>query len=337
MRPHPFDLDQDKRKSTPRNLIWRKGEPLASGFSPVVLIAKPGWTTMLKTILVTVAGTAQTRPALDTAIVLGRAFGAHIECLRIHPDPGQVLAQAAGVDMGSGLVVPEMLQAFREEDARRTTAARNAFEKICDRETIVLADRAGAVKGMSAAWLERTGDEVEEVVARAHFNDLVVVEHPSGGGGFPPLAAGSVLFGSGRPMLVAPPKSPSTVTGKIAVAWKDSPESTKALAAALPLLSRAAEVLVIGVDEDRRHRSQLSISLDNVIGYLGWHGIPALRCVVEPSEDSAAESMLAAAHEAKADLLVMGGYGHSRLRELIFGGFTRHVLNGVSLPVLLAH
>jgi nucleotide-binding universal stress UspA family protein len=292
---------------------------------------------MFKTILVNVAGTSQTKTALDTAIALGRPFGAHIECLKVHPDPAQVLAQAAGIDMGSGLVLPELWQSLRDDDVRRTKSAREAFDKVCDRETVVSAERAGTVRGMSAFWREETGDEVDQVVARARFNDLIVIEHPSGGGGFPPMSAGAVLFGAGRPMLVAPPKSPSNLTGKIAIAWKDTAEAARALAAALPMLSKAAEVVVFGVNESVGHPEHLKASLENVVYYLAWHGIPAQRCVVEVDDETAADSMLAAVQDAKADLLVMGGYGHSRLRELIFGGFTRRVLNGVPLPVLLIH
>jgi nucleotide-binding universal stress UspA family protein len=292
---------------------------------------------MIKTILVAVAGTEQTRPALDTGVTLGLALSAHVECLKVHPDPAEVAAQAAKVNKASDMVVADMTQTLREGEAQRTRSAREAFDRVCDREKVAFADRPGTVRGASASWREQTGYEVEQVTARARVHDLLIVEHPSGGGGFLPLAAGAILFGSGRPMLVAPPRRRNSLTGTIVLAWKDCPQAARALSAALPVLSKAAEVLVLGVNEAPQRREELNVSLDDVVAYLGWHGIGARRSVVEATEVPAVESLLAAAHGAGADMLVMGGYGHSRLREFIFGGFTRRVLNGVSVPLFLAH
>jgi nucleotide-binding universal stress UspA family protein len=292
---------------------------------------------MMKTILVATAGTSQTGTALDTAIALGRLFDSHVECLRIHPDPAQMMAQAAGADMGSGMAVADMWQALQDDDVRHTKFARDVFDQTCAREKIALAERPTVSRGMSASWREETGDEIQQLVARARFNDVVVIEHPAGGGGFPPMSAGALLIGTGRPIMVAPPKSPTSLTRKIAVAWKDSAEAAKAIAAALPLLAKAEKIVMLGVNEGAGDLARVRLSLDNVISYLAWQGLAAERRIVELRDKPAADSMLAAADEAKADLLVMGGYGHSRLRELIFGGFTRRVLNGVGLPVFLFH
>ena len=292
---------------------------------------------MIKTILVAVAGTPQTGTALDTAVTLGRSFDGHLECLRIHPDPAQMLTQAAGAEMGSGMAIAEMWQALQDDDVRRTKLSREAFDKRCARDKIALLDRPTASTGLSASWREETGDEIERLVARARYNDLIVIEHPSGGGGFPPVAAGAVLIGAGRPILVAPPKSPTSLTRKIAVAWKESAESAKALTAALPLLGKAEKIVVLGVNEQTHDQPSFRRSLENVAQYLAWHGFPVESQAIELRDKTPAESMLAAAQEAGSELLVMGGYGHSRLRELIFGGFTRHALNGVPLPIFLFH
>ncbi len=292
---------------------------------------------MMKTILVAAAGTPQTRTALDTGVALARIFDAHIECLRIHPDPAQMLAQAAGADMGSGMAIADMWQALQDDDVRRTRAIREAFDEVCARDKITLTERPAPIRGMSASWREQTGDEIEQLVARARFNDLVVIEHPSGGGGLPPLSAGAVLIGAGRPILVAPPKSPSSLTRVVAIAWKDSAEAAKAIAVAMPILAKAEKIVVLGVNEVSAELPRFRRSLDNAVNYLAWQGLPADSRVIELRDKPPSDALLAAAQEANADLLVMGGYGHSRLRELIFGGFTRHVLNGAALPVLLFH
>jgi nucleotide-binding universal stress UspA family protein len=291
---------------------------------------------MFKTILVPAAGSSQTNVALETAAVLGEKFNAHIECLRIHLDPAHMLAIAASADMGSGFAAGQMLQTLQEDDERRTKAARLTFDAFRKRRDISLASEPGT-RGLTATWREVTSNETDGVLSRAHFNDLVILEHPSGGGGFAPIPAGAVLLGSGRPVLVAGPQSLANFPRTIAVAWKETAEATRAIAAALPLLAMAERTVVISVNEDGSKEAEARASLGQAVEYLRWHGLSIEGRYAVAGLNGGAETVLAEAHKAGAEMLVMGGYGHSRLREFIFGGFTRSVLKGVSLPVLLSH
>jgi nucleotide-binding universal stress UspA family protein len=291
---------------------------------------------MLKKILVAAAGTPQTEVALDTAGVLGHPFCAHIECLRIHPDPTQALAAASSADMGSGMVVGELLQAMRKDDQRRTGRARQNFDEFCKRRTIDVAERPWGYADVTASWHETTGLETECVIDRAYFNDLTVLEHPSGGGGFSPIDAGSVLLRSGRPLLVAGPEALARFPKTIAVAWKKTAEAARAMTAALPLLAKAERIVVVTVNEDLSKESEARVSLNSAVDYLRWHGLTVDgRFSNDPV--TGVDMMLGEVKSSGAELLVMGGYGHSRLREFIFGGFTRRILNGLNVPVFLSH
>ncbi|MBV8131852.1 MAG: universal stress protein, partial [Alphaproteobacteria bacterium] len=138
---------------------------------------------------------------------------------------------------------------------------------------------------------------------------------------------------SGRPLLI-PPAAPLTAQPEtIAIAWKATPQAARALTAASAFLSMAKQIVVLTVAEDRRAPEE---EADRLIAGLRWRGIPVSVRHLRAAAHSAPETLLSAAAEHAA-LLVMGGYGHSRLREWIFGGFTRHVLQGAAVPILMAH
>ena len=132
-------------------------------------------------------------------------------------------------------------------------------------------------------------------------------------------------------MLIPGAAAPSADFAEwVAIAWKPTPQTARAVAFALPFLAGAKEVAVMTVEEGGGHDDAKPL-----IDYLAWHGIKSAAERLTPEGDAAA-ALLAAA-SARAGLLVMGGYGHSRLREWVFGGFTRRVLDDASMPVLMAH
>jgi nucleotide-binding universal stress UspA family protein len=137
---------------------------------------------------------------------------------------------------------------------------------------------------------------------------------------------------SGRPVLLAPAEPPSGIGYVVAVAWNGSPEGVHALAAALPFLEKADAVSLI-TSGDADAAGSLS-----AVDYLAWHGVDAEhRKVAAGSGRHVGSILFEAARDAGADLLVMGAYGHSRVRELLLGGATRTVLESMTLPVLMAH
>jgi nucleotide-binding universal stress UspA family protein len=135
-------------------------------------------------------------------------------------------------------------------------------------------------------------------------------------------------------VLVAPLTAPASVGRVVSIAWKDTREAAGAVSAAQPFIAQAEHVVILTIDEDSEPDDRSAERLRHV---LLWHNphVTTRRLVRE--HGSVAETLLAAAQRAGSDLLVMGGYGHTRLREAVFGGFTRHVLEHADLPVLMAH
>jgi nucleotide-binding universal stress UspA family protein len=119
---------------------------------------------------------------------------------------------------------------------------------------------------------------------------------------------------------------------RIAIAWKPTPQAARAVAFAMPLLAQAKEAVILTIEEEEGRRDEA----DRLAASLAWHGVRATIERLAPGPQGAPETLLAAA-TARAELLVMGGYGHTRLREWVFGGFTQRVLNEALLPVLIAH
>jgi len=139
---------------------------------------------------------------------------------------------------------------------------------------------------------------------------------------------------SGRPLLI-PTATPITVLpATIAIAWKGTQEAARAVTASMPLLSMAKQIIIMTVAEDESRSEQEGTS--RLMTCLRWHGFPIAMRRLVPIADNPAETLLAAARE-EAGLLVMGGYGHSRLREWIFGGFTQRVLREAEVPVFISH
>ena len=133
-------------------------------------------------------------------------------------------------------------------------------------------------------------------------------------------------------LLLAPSGGAEHIGRTVAIAWNGSVEATRALLGALPLLKQAALLHVLTVPGAGTADEQAAA----LAAYLAWHELSVQQHALYP-ETSVGVALLAKAKELGADLLVMGGYGHSRVRELIFGGATRHVLHHYDLPVLIAH
>lgn len=293
---------------------------------------------MFKSIFVPTTGFSSDPTALETALSVARIFGGHLDCTHVRPDPSQILIQAAGYDMGMGassaFAVGDIAAVLQEEDRKRCERARQVFDAFCLREKPERVDNPPCSRRPSAAWNEITGREADVLIAQMRIHDLTVIGHPSSWSGLTRDIAASMLVGGGRPLLLAAAKAPALLGDTIAIAWKDTPEAARAVTAAMPFLDRAKRIVVINVAE---HENVTVEGAEALARNLRWHNVPAeVRYLANPS-GSMHDTILTIAREEGADMLVMGGYGHTRLSEFIFGGFTRHVLAGAEMPILMAH
>jgi nucleotide-binding universal stress UspA family protein len=192
----------------------------------------------------------------------------------------------------------------------------------------------GAGPAATASLTTVTGRDEEIIPGLARLADLSILPHPDqvedpGAGG----CLHAVLFESRRPVLIAPKKPVNTVGERCCIAWNGTTESAASLWAMLPWLQRAQAVRVLHAGEYQRRGPAAA----EVLPYLSLHGITADLGEFAPVNRDVGAGLLAAARAFDADLLGMGAYSHSRLRQLILGGVTRHVLNCAHLPVLMAH
>jgi nucleotide-binding universal stress UspA family protein len=199
---------------------------------------------------------------------------------------------------------------------------------------IKAATRPAAKRESSVSFREETGLSDYWVESLGRINDLTVVRRPRNSSDVVASSvAESALMGTGRPVLLAPATMPRNVGTSVAIAWNGSIEASKAVASAMPFLLRAKTVTAISVVEEGGQDH----NLDELVAYLHWHGVRAKASPVKSRGGDVGKALTSAASRAKADLLVMGAYTHSRMREMILGGVTDHVLHEAKIPVLLAH
>ena len=292
---------------------------------------------MFRKILVSLTGFESDGAALDTAALVGRLFEAQIDGICARPGPAQIAIGAAPFEIGAAMNAAELIADMQKENELRAKNARLSFEAFCRKRDLPLSNGGVANHGLSATWRQMTGDEVETTIAEARFHDLVVLGRPPQATPLSTNGLGAVLVGSGRPLLIAPKTAPENLAPTVAIAWKDGPEAARAVTAAAPLLMKAHKVVVLTADEgDDRARTRVE-SAERIAAQLRRHGCTSEARLVVPGGRPLHDAILETATASGADVLVMGGYGHSRLRELIFGGFTRHVLNASPLPVFIFH
>jgi nucleotide-binding universal stress UspA family protein len=290
----------------------------------------------MKSLLVHLGGTERDTDVLNAALMAAEG-GGHLDCVYVRPDPATVGVAAGDIVLGIAPVITEAIH--RVEQAGRAGADRSneVYRIFLRTHDVVEMARPEALHHATAHYSERTGDAALRLIEEALTHDLTVLAGESQGKpGFAAEDAGAILIETGRPVLLAPEHYSPRPFRTIAIAWKDRPEAARAVTAAMPFLMRGERVLVLGAHE-RGEREDLARSLDAVTTQLRWHGLKPESRVILPGDDAVPDAVLRQARRDGADLLVMGAYGHSRLRELIFGGFTERVLKGVDFPVFAAH
>jgi len=287
---------------------------------------------MYKTILVPGLNAACRPTALELAAQVARPFDARVEYLHVHPD---ALAQAryvATMDVESSMFADQIRASLIEADRAATASARKIFDAFCAREGLT---SEGAV---SAVFRETQGDAVESIVSEARYADLTVLGRPEAPGDLVDSDAGDILTGSGKPLLLTAATQCDNPISTVAIAWKESAASAHAVLAAAPLLKKAQRIHIVGMSEGDDDDAAVRGSCERLAETLRRHGLkPRIEQLRAAERDSCDILLETASRKLEAGVLVMGGYGHSRAREFVFGGFTRRVLHSAPLPVLMAH
>jgi len=285
----------------------------------------------IRKILVPLSGSPSDETVLDTAVTVARDFQAQILGLFTRADPTDALPYLS--DGVSGQVIEEVMQAATAGAESACRRAQALFAEVSARTGFPVVSVEGSTERPSLRFMDATGKRDDLVAAHARFSDLVVFgEAPEStqAGGF---ALEAALLNAGRPVLIAPKASALKVGGRVAIGWDKSAEAAHAINAAMPFLTRAEAVEVLLIDK---------VKCDTVAGhllsdYLALHDVEAAVRAVEAGTRPAGAVLLEEAEKTGVDLLVMGGYGHSRWREFFVGGATQHVRSHATIPVLMAH
>ncbi len=221
---------------------------------------------------------------------------------------------------------PTIESTLRELDEERRAQARALFD-----QTVASVD-------VRASWAALPRNFIVQAFAQqALYADLLVLgQHDASGteaGDVPADFSESVLMISGKPALIMPYAVALPTLGEtVVIAWKPTREAARAVAASMPLLQSAQRVHVVAWTGDDAPPAPLDLS-----GYLALHGVKATWHREGRQPDAVGELLLSRVFDLQADLLVMGCYGHSRVREWVLGGVSRTILQSMTLPVLMAH
>jgi len=274
----------------------------------------------IKRVLLPVSGDGNFEPLADMAFLIGEMFSAQVMGLFVQ-SPGVV------VPLFDGVVSPEQVRTLIETAQGRAARAQSMFKASAERFPHV-----------ESAFHSLIGDVETLFIRHGRLADISIIapqnqlEDGFWGSSFWLDVQNATLFRCGRPVLLVPPHAPGSNFETVVIAWKESLEAARAIAAAQPFMTRAREVHLFTIDDG----GEAVTSLREAEEYLSLH-YDEVRCeILRGDSDQIGELLLAQAHSLGA-FLVMGAFSHWRWRERLLGGVTDYMLREASIPVLMMH
>ncbi len=276
----------------------------------------------LKDILIHVDGGKRAAVRLDAAINLAKTNGAHLTGIYVRPP----------IDIPPYIRAEISTEVLSAQDKAARKAAKKARQLFSERTESA---------GISCEWKSFKGDPIEILSGHARYCDVAVVGQRNPDGDDAPVVGGMpdrLILGVGRPILVVPYAGKFPIIGKrIMIAWDAGRLATRAVGDAMPFLTAAKKVTVLAVNPMDASKSHGKIPGADLCRHLARHGINAEAKQVYADDLDTGSMLLSRAADMGIDLLVMGAYGHARWRELVLGGVTRHMLQHMTMPVLMTH
>jgi nucleotide-binding universal stress UspA family protein len=284
----------------------------------------------MKTILIPAEDHDSMPAVLETARLVAHRFGSYMEGFAVYPTAGNFVA----VDPLSSLTMPHAHEGEVEIEGQ----ARSLFESFMAANDVPRAAVQPLAQQREAkysyGWRRPAAEADAFIGSYGRLFDLIVLGRPGRAAQNPRMAPlETALFESGHPVLIAPPVAPQALGRNVLVAWNASTEQARTTAFAMPLLREAEQVTVLSVEGGMTPGP----AGENVALHLRMNGVPADAVTVAPGTRTTGEAILDHAKVLGCDLLVKGAYTQSRLRQMMFGGTTRHILAHATLPVLMTH
>ncbi len=276
---------------------------------------------MIKDIVVNLSVGEKASPAGDYAVSVAAAFDAHLAGIAFLYDPIVPVS-------GAGYIPAEVIETQERDNEAATKAALERFTAASARAGVT------AEPLTLSASFAGVGEQFGRIARR--FDLSIVGQAEPETSGVEEIIAESALFESGRPVIIVPyiQKGPLKLD-RVMVCWDGSRTATRAIADAMPLLHRSGRVEVVIVANERGKKDEIEGA--DMGAHLARHGlnVEVKRTVL--GDIDVADVILSHAADAGTDFIVMGGYGHSRLREFVLGGVTRSILRSMTAPVLMSH
>jgi nucleotide-binding universal stress UspA family protein len=267
---------------------------------------------------------------LKIAADLARRNGAHLTGIFIADIPGSDLFYGAGMPFAAGGGMDQMVNALRADAMARAESVGQEFRDTLRRQ------------GLEGEWRVVEGDTVSLLALHARYADVTILGQPNDDEPYKGPTADAVLvnvmLASGRPVLAVPYAGQFERVGeRVLVAWNASREATRAVNDALPLLRGAKSVTILAVNPKHGIEGHGDVPAADIALHLARHGVKAEAAHTIANDISEGDALLSYAADLGVDLIVCGGYGHSRAREMVFGGVTRTLLQEMTVPMLLSH
>ena len=281
----------------------------------------------MKTLLA-VVGDGTAAPVLETALLVARSFKSRIVGLNALTTEYAVVF---GGEMGFS-ISSEVDRTLEREGQDRREQARALFSSFMRQHGVPVGGAPG--EAASAEWREEAGRQNAVVGTFGRVFDLIVVERPGKLASLAEATLEDALFESGRPVLMVPKDGWKALGEIVAVAWNGSTETALTVALGMPFLTQAREVVIVAVGP--QHMPEPGPTGDELARTLERHGVPVSLRTAFGRQKPQGESFLKEAMAAGADLMLKGAYTQSRIRQMIFGGATRHIIMESPIPVLMA-
>ena len=289
---------------------------------------------MIKTIFVPTSGSDADDRVFAAALALARPLGAHLRFFHLRLSACEAAVLSRHVEYCAAPVINDALRCLEERDENLSAAAARHVNAFCAANDIPLRSVPSGSVAVTAQFLEETDDAEARFISHSRHSDLIVLGRPGHEDLMPCNLIETLLLGSGRPIVIAADSPAAAPVGTVVIGWKDTPETARAVGAAMPLLKAADEVVIVHIAEKD---SAVSNGLDLLAEELSWHGVSAQIRLIRNPLAHVPGVLKSLASEFNAGLLVVGGYSRGPWREAVFGGATTTLIDDAECPIFMMH
>jgi len=284
-----------------------------------------------RTILVPIRGDGRGESVLDHACALGRPFNAHIRAVHCKPRAKDLIPFGVAVPALVRDQISSSASSITDNEVERLKAL---FDAYVEKNGLTVCEtRPPQHDTLTISWSVTDGKQADVIGVWGRLASVVAVAQPELDTNLGQHTLESALMSTGRPVLLCPKRAVDTLGDNVAIAWNGSAESARSIAMCGSIIAEAKTVSVLCADD----ADNLELGAEDLILHLLDHGIEAGAVSVKSKTSSLGESLVKAARDSGADVMIMGAYGRSRGRAMVLGGVTQWIIDHTDMPVLFTH